>query len=150
MKQMTLLPLLLVAVGMTGCGTTASRPGMASAPLASGEDCQVIAQTLELFDRPHDGSGLAVMEVAPLETPAFQAQRPEQRASGPISLRSCALTEVRLVNTGPAVQLWRPEIHDDTVLVGYQETPGDSRIHAVLERTETGAWRHKGALLSPR
>lgn len=150
MKQITLVPLLLLAAGLTACGTTASRPGQISAPLASGEDCVVIAQTLELFDRPHDGSGLAVMEIAPLEVPAFQPQRPEQRASGPISLRSCALTEVRLVSQGPAVQLWRPEIHDDTVLVGYQETPGDSRIHAVLERTPTGGWRHRGALLGSR
>ncbi|CAN5444053.1 hypothetical protein BH10PSE1_BH10PSE1_16150 [soil metagenome] len=150
MKQIILLPLLLAAAGLSACGTTAARPVAASAPLASGEDCQVIAQALELFDRPHDGSGLAVMEVAPLEVPAFQAQKPEQRANGPISLRSCALTEVRLVNTGPAVQLWRPEIHDDMVLVGYQETATDSRIHAVLERTAEGGWRNKGALLGQR
>lgn len=148
MKQ-TIIPLVLVVFGLNACGTTAARATMASAPAASGEDCRVIAQTLELFDRPHDGSALAVMEVALLETPAFQAQRPEQRAGGPISLRSCALTDVRLVNEGPAVQLWRPEIHDDTVLVGYRETPADSQVHAVLERTAAGEWRNKGALLGP-
>lgn len=150
MKQITLLSILLAAVGAAACGTTAAPPVGASAPLASGEDCQVMAETLELFDRPHDGSGLAVMEVALLETPSFQPQRAEQRASGPISLRSCALTEVRLVNQGAAVQLWRPEIHDDRVLVGYRETSADSLIHAVLERTPQGGWRHIGALLSPR
>jgi len=150
MKQITLLSILLAAVGATACGTTAAPPVGALAPLASSEDCAVIAQALELFDRPHDGSGLAVMEVALLETPSFQPQRPEQRAHGPISLRSCALNDVRLVRQGSGVQLWRPEIHDDTVLVGYQETPADRQIHAVLERTADGGWRHKGALLGPR
>jgi hypothetical protein len=150
MKQLTLLPLLLLALGASACGTTAARPVVAAAPLASGDDCMVLAQTLELFDRPHDGSGLAVMEVAQLETPAFQPQRPEQRAAGPISLKSCALTEVRLVREGPAVQLWRPEIHDDTVLVAYRETANDSVIHAVLERAPEGRWRNRGALLGPR
>ena len=151
MKQFTLASILLLALGAAACGTTAARPGLApSAPLASNEDCAVLAQALELFDRPHDGSGLAVMEVAQLETPSFQPQRPEQRASGPISMRSCPLTEVRLVNTGPAVQLWRPEIHDETVLVAYRATPVDTIIHAVLERTPDGGWRHKGALLGSR
>jgi hypothetical protein len=146
MRQITLATLLIATLGAAACGTT-SAPVGASAPLASGEDCVVLAQALELFDRPHDGSGLAVMEVALLETPSFQPQRPEQRASGPISLRSCALTEVRLVNQGPAVQLWRPEIHDDKVLVGYRETANDRQIHAVLERKPDGGWRHVGALL---
>ena len=153
MKQITLTSILLLALGAAACGTTAARPGAGSAPsapLASNEDCAVLAQALELFDRPHDGSGLAVMEVALLETPSFRPQRPEQRAGGPISMRSCPLTEVRLVNTGPAVQLWRPEIHDDTVLVAYRATPADTIIHAVLERTTEGGWRHKGALLGAR
>ena len=153
MKQITLASILLLALGAAACGTTAARPGAGSAPsapLASNEDCAVLAVALELFDRPHDGSGLAVMEVAQLETPSFQPQRPEQRANGPISLRSCPLTEVRLVNTGPAVQLWRPEIHDDTVLVAYRATPTDTVIHAVLERTTEGGWRHNGALLGSR
>lgn len=136
----------LLALG--GCGTTGSRSGtmLASTP-ASADDCAVVGATLELFSRPLDGTGLKVMALAAPESPSFMPQRPEQRASGAISLRDCPFIDVQLVSQGPAVILGRPEIHDDTVIVSYQD-PGSAPVHAVLERTRDGHWRHTGALLT--
>jgi hypothetical protein len=136
----------ILALG--GCGTTSAPSGavLTGAP-ASADDCAVMGATLEVFSRPLDGTGLKVLELATPESPSFMPQRPEQRGSGPISLRGCPFIEVQLVTRGPAVILGRPEIHDDTVIVSYQE-PGSAPVHAVLQRTADGHWRHTAALLT--
>jgi hypothetical protein len=138
-----------LTLGLGACGTTAapSGPTLTGAP-ATADDCAVMGTTLEVFSRPLDGTGLKVLDVAVPESPSFLPQRPEQRGAGPISLRGCPFIEVQLVSRGPAVILGRPEIHDDTVIVSYQE-PGAAPVHAVLQRTADGHWRHISALLTP-
>lgn len=148
MRAAIVLTAASMFLALGACGTTSapSGPVLAGAP-ASGEDCAVMATTLEVFSRPVDGSGLKVLEVATPENPSFMPQRPEQRGSGPISLRGCPFIEVQLVSRGPAVVLGRPEIHDDTVIVSYQE-PGSAPVHAVLQRKPDGHWQHISALLT--
>jgi hypothetical protein len=148
MRLAPVLAVSAVALALGACGTTSapSGPAIVGAP-ASPDDCAVMGTTLEVFSRPVDGSGLKVLDVAVPESPSFMPQRPEQRGSGPISLRGCRFIEVQLVPHGPAVILGRPEIHDDNVIVSYQE-PGAAPVHAVLERTTDGHWRHTAALLT--
>jgi hypothetical protein len=138
-----------LALALGACGTTGAPvgPAIVGAP-ASADDCAVMATTLEVFSRPLDGTGLKVLDVAMPESPPFMPQRPEQRGPTPISLRGCSFIEVQLVSHGPAVILGRPEIHDDNVIVSYQE-PGAAPVHAVLQRTPDGHWQHIGALLTP-
>ncbi len=138
-----------VTLALGACGTTGapSGPPIVGTP-ASADDCAVMATTLEVFSRPLDGTGLKVLDVAVPENPPFMPQRPEQRGPTPISLRGCSFIEVQLVSRGPAVILGRPEIHDDRVIVSYQE-PGATPVHAVLQRAPDGHWQHIGALLTP-
>lgn len=149
MRAFSLFALSAATLALGACGTTSAPtgPALVGAP-ASTDDCAVMATTLEVFSRPLDGTGLKVLEVATPENPPFMPQRPEQRASGPISLRNCSFIEVQLVSRGPAVVLRRPEIHDDRVIVSYQE-PGASAVHAVLQRKPDGTWQHIAALLAP-
>ncbi|CAN5202088.1 hypothetical protein BH10PSE2_BH10PSE2_23710 [soil metagenome] len=139
--------LLAVSSLLAGCATTAPAVVLSGAP-ASADDCAVMAATLEVFSRPLDGTGLKVIEVAAPESQPFLPQRPEQRGAGPISLRGCSFIEVQLVSQGPAVVLGRPEIHDDSVIVSYQE-PGAAPVHEVLQREPHGGWRHVTAYLAP-
>lgn len=149
MRAFSLFAASSLALALGACGTTGapSGPAIVGSP-ASADDCAVMATTLEVFSRPLDGTGLKVLDVATPETPSFMPQRPEQRGTNPISLRNCRFIEVQLVSRGPAVILRRPEIHDDRVIVSYQE-PGAGPVHAVLQRRPDGAWQHVGALLAP-
>ncbi|QTC90067.1 hypothetical protein [Brevundimonas goettingensis] len=148
MRASIVLAVSAATLALGACGTTSAPtgPAIVGTP-ASADDCAVMSTTLEVFSRPLDGTGLKVLDVAVPESPPFMPQRPEQRGPTPISLRGCSFIEVQLVSRGPAVVLGRPEIHDDRVIVSYQE-PGASPVHAVLQRKPDGHWQHIGALLT--
>ena len=145
MKTATAVALALGLGSMAGCATTDSL--VTNAPYAAMPDCTVIAAALELFPEPEDGSDLKVYAIAIPEDPPFMPQKPEQRSPGPLNLTTCDLIGIAWVLTNPTVTLGRPEIHDDVVVVPYSE--GYQRpVHAVLEPTPEGGWRHKSAILS--
>jgi hypothetical protein len=148
MRASIVLAVSAATLALGACGTTSAPtgPAIVGTP-ASADDCAVMGATLEVFSRPLDGTGLKVLDVAVPENPPFMPQRPEQRGPTPISLRGCSFIEVQLVSRGPAVILGRPEIHDDRVIVSYQE-PGAAPVHAVLQRAPDGHWQHIGALLN--
>jgi hypothetical protein len=147
MRAATVIIAASLVLASGGCATTEAPSTSAVGASASVEDCAVLGATLEVFSRPIDGTGLKVLDLAVAEKPSFMPQRPEQRGPETISLRGCSFIEVQLVSRGPAVILGRPEIHDDDVIVSYQE-PGATPVHAVLERTRDGHWRHTAALLT--
>lgn len=143
-----LAAVLAAVLGLSACATT---PEVINAPYASAQDCAVIAAALELFPIPEDGSAMKVYAIAVPETPPFRPQRPEQRSPGPLNLRACNFGRVvEWVTANPSFTLGRPEIHDDMVIVPYSDRSGARPVYAVLEPTENGGWRHRGALVSGR
>jgi len=137
------LPLMLGSAALSGCATTPAGP---TAPWAQMADCEVIMTALDAFSRPLDGP-LLVNAIATPETPPFLPQKAEQRSPGPFDMSSCQIPDVEFVPTGGTVTLGRPEIHDESVIVPYREQ-GGTLVHAELERTPQGFWRHKSAYLA--
>jgi len=135
--------ILTAATALAGCATT---PAGVVAPWAQMADCEVVMTALDAFSRPLDGP-LLVNAIAQPENPPFLPQKPEQRSPGPFDMSSCQIQDVEFVASGGTVTLGRPEIHDESVIVPYREQ-GGTLVHAELERTPQGFWRHKSAYLA--